>query len=119
MALRVEWANLGSRMNTEGGSLMQVLHSIEDRSPPARTRQDRSESTFHTYMGPGTITSSVLVSMPREVDLAHGRRDSRNFPGGPGVETLQGPWVPSLVGELRSCMLHGVAKKEKGLKTTP
>ena len=119
MALRLECANLSSRTSAEGGSLMQVLHSMKDGSPSARTGQDRSESTFHTYMGTGTIISSVLVSMPRKGDFTHGRRDLRNFPGGPGVETPQGPWVPSLVGELRSCMLHGVAKKEKGLKTAP
>lgn len=119
MALRLECANLSSRTSAEGGSRIPVLHSMKDGSPPARTGQDRSEHTFHTYMGTGTITSSVLVSMPREVEFAHGRRDSRNFPGGPGVETLQGLWVPSVVGELRSCMLHDVAKKEKGLKTAP
>ena len=27
---------------------------------------------------------------------------------------LQGPWVASLVGELRSCMLHGAAKEREG-----
>ena len=45
---------------------------------------------------------------------------NRNFPGGPVVKTLlplQGVWVRSLVGELRSRMLHGAAwpkvKKKK------
>ena len=27
------------------------------------------------------------------------------------VESLQGAWVQTLVGELRSCMLQGVAKR--------
>ena len=39
-----------------------------------------------------------------------------NFPGGPVVRTLlcievQGAQIQSLVGELRSCELHGMAKK--------
>ena len=46
---------------------------------------------------------------------------SINFPGSPGVKTLptlplQGAWVPSLVRELRSCMLHYMAKNFKRLK---
>ena len=46
----------------------------------------------------------------------------RDFLVGPGVKTacfpLQGAQVPSLVRELRSCMLHGMAKKvKKKLKT--
>ena len=75
---------------------MQVLHSMKDGSPSARTGQDRSESTFRTYMGTGTIISSVLVSMPRKVDFTRGRRDLRNFPGGPGLRPCRGrgfhPW---------------------------
>ena len=39
----------------------------------------------------------------------------RDFPGGPVVKTpalpLQGVWVQSLVGELRSCMPRGQKKK--------
>ena len=44
----------------------------------------------------------------------------RDFPVGPGVTTpcfpLQGAQVPSLVRELRSCMLHSMAKKVKNMK---
>ena len=38
-----------------------------------------------------------------------------DFPDDPVVKILpvQGAWVQSLVGELRSHMLHGVAKKKK------
>ena len=39
-----------------------------------------------------------------------------DFAGGPVVRTplpLQGAWVQSLVGELKSLMLCGVAKKKK------
>ena len=38
------------------------------------------------------------------------------FPGGPVVKTvlpMQRTWVPSLVGELRSHMLHGLTEKNK------
>ena len=39
-----------------------------------------------------------------------------DFPGGPVVKTpLQRVQVQSLIGELRSCMLCGVAKKKKKL----
>ena len=37
-----------------------------------------------------------------------------DFPDGPMVDSMfpvQGVWLQSLVGELRSCMLHSVAKK--------
>ena len=44
-----------------------------------------------------------------------------DFPGGPAVKTvlpLQGTWVQSLVGELRSHMPRSTAKKKKkNLKT--
>ena len=40
-----------------------------------------------------------------------------DFPDGPGVKIpcfqKQGTWVQSLVGELRSCMFHSMAKKRK------
>lgn len=41
-----------------------------------------------------------------------------DFSDGPVVKTLpfQGAWVQSLVGKLRSHMLHGVAKKKKTKK---
>ena len=41
-----------------------------------------------------------------------------DFPDDPVVKILpvQGAWVQSLVGELRSHMLHGVAKKKKKRK---
>ena len=37
-----------------------------------------------------------------------------NFPGGPVVKTallLQGAWIQSLAGELRSCISHGAARR--------
>ena len=39
-----------------------------------------------------------------------------DFPDGPMVDSrfpMQGVWVQSLVGELRSCMLYSVAEKKK------
>ena len=40
----------------------------------------------------------------------------RDFPGGPVAKTVlsvQGAWVPSLVGELRSYMPHSMVKRFK------
>ena len=40
-----------------------------------------------------------------------------DFPGGPVVRApMQGAWVPSLVGELRSLTPSGVVKKKKKKK---
>ena len=43
-----------------------------------------------------------------------------DFPDGPMVDSrfpMQGVWVQSLVGELRSCMLYSVAEKKKKKQT--
>ena len=41
-------------------------------------------------------------------------KELEGLPAGPVMKTalpVQGVWVPSLIGELRSCMLPGMARK--------
>ena len=75
-----------------------------------------------TYMMP-----ALLFVTPDMIGGAWGRTRSRmkgegNCPGGPVVKTLesvlplQGAQGPSLVGELRSHMLRGEAKKKERMK---
>ena len=86
-----------------------------------------------------TISTEPRNKFPRKSDFtdpifyiqcqqANSKEDKANgfpvqgswFPGGPVVKTvlpMQRTWVPSLVGELRSHLLHGLTEKNK--KTKP
>ena len=48
--------------------------------------------------------------------VSHKKRESGEFPGGPGVKNPQGARVPPLVGKLRSCMPKKEEEKKKEIQ---